>query len=73
MTDVSTFIIVQSKQFITLHNDYFKIEFRQIFYKAKLTNWITGKSQYISRKLVVDQSAVHNKTISYSKHIKVKY
>ena len=58
---------------LTLHNHYFKIEFRQIFYKAKLTNWITGKSQYISRKLVVGQSPVHNKTISYLKHIKIKY
>ena len=36
--------------------------------QKKLTNQITGKYQYIPKKLVVGQSAARKKTISYLKH-----
>ena len=35
---------------------------------VKVTNRITGKLEYIPRKLVVGQSAARKKTESYSKH-----
>ena len=35
---------------------------------VKVTNRITGKLEYIPRKLIVGQSAARKKTESYSKH-----